>query len=204
MQAERHCPDCGLTLPSMGEGSGCPHCLFRLAMGDAPEATEPADQPAIPRGLRSRFFGDYEILSELARGGMGVIYRARQISLNRIVALKMIQPGHLPSPEAWLRFQNEIAASAQLNHPNIVSLHESGTVDGAHFFTMRLMEGGNLGVRLASARQAGQTAATTPATRTTRDAQAGTVRLMLKVARASQLERRARGALRAPAWRASS
>jgi len=75
---------------------------------------------------------------------MGVIYRARQISLNRIVALKMIQPGHLPSPEAWLRFQNEIAASAQLNHPNIVALHESGTMDGAHYFTMQLMEGGNL------------------------------------------------------------
>ena len=77
--------------------------------------------------------GDYELLSELARGGMGVIYRARQISLNRTVALKMIQPGQMESPEAWLRFQTEIAASAQLDHPNIVSLHESGTVDWSAF-----------------------------------------------------------------------
>src|SRR5262245_46362920 len=118
MQTERFCPDCGLALPSQTEGMGCPNCLFRLAAGDDSKDERNAEQGVIPHGLRSRFFGDYEILSELARGGMGVIYRARQISLNRVVALKMIQPGHLPSPEAWLRFQNEIAASAQLNHPN--------------------------------------------------------------------------------------
>src|SRR5262249_5816415 len=144
MVSERYCPDCGLALPSKAEGMGCPHCLFRMAAGEDPKAGANAAPPAIPFGLRSRFFGDYEIVSELARGGMGVIFRARQISLNRVVALKMLQPGHLPSPEAWLRFQTEIAASAQLNHPNIVPLHESATVDGVHFFTMRLMEGGNL------------------------------------------------------------
>src|SRR5262249_43153768 len=125
-----------------------------------------------------------EILSELARGGMGVIYRARQISLNRVVALKMIQSGHLPSPEAWLRFQTEIAASAQLNHPNIVALHESATVDGVHFFTMRLMEGGNLATRLASGRKVGQSPATSTLGRTTRATQTETARLMLKVSRA--------------------
>jgi eukaryotic-like serine/threonine-protein kinase len=184
MQTERFCPDCGLALPAKAEGSGCPHCLFRMAMGDEPDAAAPSEQPLIPHGLRSRFFGDYEILSELARGGMGVIYRARQISLNRVVALKMIQPGHLPSPEAWLRFQTEIAASAQLNHPNIVALHESGTVDGAHFFTMRLMEGGNLAARLAAGRKAGETAASSATTRTSRDSQGGAVRMMIKVARA--------------------
>jgi WD40 repeat protein len=175
---ERDCPDCGLPLPAQDEEAGCPHCLFRLAMGDEPGHPAPGEQPAIPHGLRSRFFGDYEILSELARGGMGVIYRARQISLKRTVALKMIQPGHLPSPEAWLRFQNEIAASAHLNHPNIVPLHESGTFDGAHFFTMRLMEGGNLAARLAAERKAQTTA------RTSREAQAAVARLMVKVARA--------------------
>src|SRR6185436_3710454 len=92
--------------------------------------------------------------------------------------------GHLPSPEAWLRFQTEIAASAQLNHPNIVALHESATIDGVHFFTMRLMEGGNLATRLANGRKAAQPTGTTSSTRTTRETQAAIVRLMLKVSRA--------------------
>jgi WD40 repeat protein len=153
-------------------------------MGEETGAPAPDAPPPIPRGLRSRFFGDYELLSELARGGMGVIYRARQISLNRTVALKMIQPGHLPSPEAWLRFQTEIAASAQLNHPHIVALHESGTVDGAHFFTMRLMERGNLAARLAAGRKAAETDAASATPRTSREAQTGVVQMMIKVARA--------------------
>ena len=176
MQTDRFCADCGLPLPAREESAGCPHCLLRLAMGDEPE-TSGTVKPPVPGGLRSRFFGDYELLSELARGGMGVIYRARQISLNRVVALKMLQPGHLPSPEAWLRFQTEIAASARLNHPHIVALHESGTVDGAYFFTMRLLEGGNLSSRLATKRNAGERCAT-------RESQTTVVQMMLKVARA--------------------
>lgn len=100
---------------------------------------------AAPSGLKSRFFGDYEILGEIARGGMGVVYRARQLGLNRIVALKMVQSHHLLSDEARLRFRVEIEAVAQLHHPHIVSLYESGEHDGAHFFTMRLVEGGDLG-----------------------------------------------------------
>jgi serine/threonine-protein kinase len=93
-------------------------------------------------------FGGYELINEIARGGMGVVYRAREVSLDRIVALKMIQPGHLTSPDAWMRFQTEIAASARLNHPHIVPLYESGTVAGAQFFTMRLVEGGTLAAKL--------------------------------------------------------
>jgi len=182
MHTARHCPDCGLALPSKEESVGCPNCLLRMAMGDQPGSAGEAEQPPIPRGLRSRFIGDYEVLSELARGGMGVIYRARQMSLNRIVALKMIQPGHLPSPEAWLRFQTEIAVSAQLNHPNIVALHESGLVDGAHFFTMRLLEGGNLAARLAAKRPTDGHTAT--ATRTSRESQTAVAQMMIKVARA--------------------
>ena len=96
------------------------------------------------RAESTRIFGDYETLGGVARGGMGVGYRARQLGLNRIVALKMVQSSYLLSNEARLRFRFEIEAVAQLHHPHIVSLYESGEQDGAHFFTMRLVEGGDL------------------------------------------------------------
>ena len=128
---------------------GCPHCLLRLAIPNAETLSggkEPERLP--PSGLKSRFFGDYELLREIARGGMGVVYEARQLSLNRTVALKMIQAGHMLSVEARLRFRVEVDAVAQLNHPNIVSLHESGEHEGIHYFTMRLVDGGNLSEKL--------------------------------------------------------
>ena len=149
--------------------------------GDLPTIGPAIEANGAAGAATFRRLADYEVFGEIARGGMGVVYRARQISLNRVVALKMIQQGHLPSPEAWLRFQTEITASAQLNHPNIVALHESGTVDGAHFFTMRLMEGGNLATQLMQRRKADATAT---ATRTTRETQHATVRMILQVARA--------------------
>lgn len=88
----------------------------------------------------------------IARAGMGVIYKVRQLSLNRLVALKMIQASHLFSPEARLRFRMEVEAVAQLNHPRIVPLCESGEQDGTHFFTLRLVEGGALSQRIANRR----------------------------------------------------
>lgn len=116
---------------------------MRLAL--SPEALTPIEaKRPLPPGLKSRFFGDYEIVEEIARGGMGVVYRARQLGLNRLVALKMVQSHHLLSDEARLRFRVEIEAVAQLHHPHIVSLYESGEQDGAHYFTMRLVEGGDL------------------------------------------------------------
>src|SRR2546422_391900 len=89
-------------------------------------------------------FGDYELLDEIAHGGMGVVYRARQINLNRTVAVKMLLLGQFSSAESIQRFQREATAAAGLQHPNIVAIHEVGAIDGQHFFSMDYVEGRSL------------------------------------------------------------
>src|SRR5687768_1476468 len=94
---------------------------------------------------RGQIFGKYEILSELGRGGMGVVFKARQTDLQRTVAIKRILSGVVAGPDDLLRFGTEAKAIACLRHPNIVSIHEVGEIDGSAYFSMDFIEGQNLG-----------------------------------------------------------
>ncbi len=103
---------------------------------------------ALPKGTRVRYFGDYELEKVLGEGGMGIVYKARQISLNRAVALKMIRTARFASDDDLRRFQNEAEAVARLDHPNIVPIFEVGQFEDQHYFSMKLIAGERLDKRL--------------------------------------------------------
>jgi serine/threonine protein kinase/Tfp pilus assembly protein PilF len=140
--ASRVCAECGATVFADAPQGVCSVCLFRTGLALLDDKDDKAFEPRIARMLKD--FGDYELLEEIGRGGQGVVYRARQKSLNRMVALKVIGLAHWTTEAHVKRFRLEAEAAARLNHPCIVPIYEVGERDGACYFSMGLVEGGQL------------------------------------------------------------
>ncbi len=142
--AERQvCARCGTAIRRYTASRLCPSCLLRGGLLVENGPGEKDSPPSAPLEL-PHSFGDYELLEVIARGGMGIVYRARQKSLNRIVAIKMLLAGEYAQPNFIERFRAEAEAVAQLQHPNIVAIHEIGEQDGRQFFSMDYVQGKNL------------------------------------------------------------
>lgn len=147
MESQHSCAVCGASLEARALPGLCPACLWHSlsSIGDGP-----GDSGATlcPAGQMSPFhIPGHEVLGEIARGGMGIVYRARELHPDREVALKMLLPFQAASSGMRERFRHEVRAAASFDHPNILPVYRTGEHDGLPFFTMKLAKGGNLAER---------------------------------------------------------